>query len=75
MRVLVLFLALAGLLPLTASAADTTSARRYGTSETLSVQNARLSTSAVYGYCRKAGRSTRLFRTSSRHCWRGRRTR
>lgn len=42
MRVLVLFLALAGLLPLTASAADTTSARRYGTSETLSVQNARL---------------------------------
>lgn len=34
-----------------------------------------VSTSAVYGYCRKAGRSTRLFRTSSRHCWRGRRTR
>lgn len=42
MRVLVLSLALAGLLPLTASAADTTSARRYGTSETLSVQSARL---------------------------------
>jgi len=42
MRVLVLSLALAGLLPLTASAADNSSARRYGTSETLSVQNARL---------------------------------
>ncbi|HEL3813439.1 TPA: hypothetical protein UMY79_000261 [Stenotrophomonas maltophilia] len=42
MRVLVLSLALASLLPLTASAADNTSARRYGTSETLSVQNARL---------------------------------
>lgn len=42
MRVLVLSLALAGLLPLTASAADTTSARRYCTSETLSVQSARL---------------------------------
>lgn len=42
MRVLVLYLALAGLLPLTASAADNSSARRYGTSETLSVQSARL---------------------------------
>ncbi|EKT4065506.1 hypothetical protein QEG11_000911 [Stenotrophomonas maltophilia] len=42
MRVLVLSLALAGLLPLTASAADNSSARRYGASETLSVQNARL---------------------------------
>ncbi|HEL5615499.1 TPA: hypothetical protein UNK10_001925 [Stenotrophomonas maltophilia] len=42
MRVLVLSLALVGLLPLTASAADNSSARRYGTSETLSVQNARL---------------------------------
>lgn len=42
MRVLVLSLALASLLPLTASAADNSSARRYGTSETLSVQNARL---------------------------------
>lgn len=42
MRVLVLSLALAGLLPLTASAADNSSARRYGSSETLSVQNARL---------------------------------
>jgi len=41
MRVLVLSLALASLLPLTASAADSSSARRYGTSETLSVQNAR----------------------------------
>lgn len=35
-------LALASLLPLTASAADPTSARRYGTSEALSVQSARL---------------------------------
>lgn len=42
MRTLVLSLALASLLPLTASAADNTSARRYGSSETLSVQNARL---------------------------------
>lgn len=42
MRALILSLALASLLPLTASAADTSSARRYGTSETLSVQNARL---------------------------------
>ncbi|HHA2422943.1 TPA: hypothetical protein ACOD9U_000731 [Stenotrophomonas maltophilia] len=42
MRVLVLSLALAGLLPLTASAADNTSARRYGSGETLSVQNAHL---------------------------------
>lgn len=42
MRALILSLALASLLPLTASAADNTSARRYGTSETLSVQNARL---------------------------------
>ncbi|CEE84415.1 hypothetical protein LN96_10335 [Xanthomonas citri pv. citri] len=42
MRVLVLSLALVGLLPLTASAADNSSARRYGSSETLSVQNARL---------------------------------
>ncbi|EKT4084574.1 TPA: hypothetical protein UL927_000218 [Stenotrophomonas maltophilia] len=42
MRVLVLSLALVGLLPLTASAADNGSAHRYGTSETLSVQNARL---------------------------------
>lgn len=42
MRVLVLSLALVGLLPLTATAADNSSARRYGTSETLSVQNARL---------------------------------
>ncbi|WP_329888694.1 hypothetical protein [Stenotrophomonas sepilia] len=42
MRALILSLALAGLLPLTASAADNSSARRYGTSETLSVQNARL---------------------------------
>ncbi len=42
MRALVLSLALAGLLPPTASAADNSSARRYGTSETLSVQNARL---------------------------------
>ncbi|WIX24609.1 hypothetical protein PUV44_18585 [Xanthomonas arboricola pv. corylina] len=36
------FLALASLLPLTASAVDNSSARRYRTSETLSVQNARL---------------------------------
>lgn len=42
MRVLVLSLALVGLLPLTASAAENTSARRYGSSETLSVQNAHL---------------------------------
>jgi len=42
MRALFLSLALASLLPLTASAADNSSARRYGTSETLSVQNARL---------------------------------
>lgn len=42
MRALILSLALASLLPLTASAADSTSARRYGTSEALSVQNARL---------------------------------
>jgi outer membrane lipoprotein SlyB len=42
MRVLILSLALVGLLPLTASAADNGSARRYGTTETLSVQNARL---------------------------------
>lgn len=42
MRVLVLSLALASLLPFTASAADNSSARRYGASETLSVQNARL---------------------------------
>jgi len=42
MRVLVLSLALVGLLPLTASAADNGSAHRYGTSETLSVQKARL---------------------------------
>jgi len=42
MRALILSLALASLLPLTASAADNTSARRYGTSETLSVQNAPL---------------------------------
>lgn len=41
MRALILSLALASLLPLTASAADNTSARRYGTSETLTVQNAR----------------------------------
>lgn len=42
MRALILSLAIASLLPLTASAADSTSARRYGTSEALSVQNARL---------------------------------
>lgn len=42
MRALVLSLALASLLPLTASAADNSSARRYGSSEALSVQNARL---------------------------------
>jgi outer membrane lipoprotein SlyB len=42
MRALILSLAIASLLPLTASAADNTSARRYGTSEALSVQNARL---------------------------------
>lgn len=42
MRALILSLALASLFPLTASAADNTSVRRYGTSETLSVQNARL---------------------------------
>ncbi|MEB2184253.1 hypothetical protein VDS28_21185 [Xanthomonas campestris pv. campestris] len=42
MRALILSLAIASLLPLTASAADATSARRYGTSEALSVQNARL---------------------------------
>lgn len=42
MRALILSLALASLLPLTASAADNTSARRYVTSETLSVQNAPL---------------------------------
>lgn len=42
MRALFLSLALASLLPLTASAADNTSARRYGNSETLSVQKARL---------------------------------
>lgn len=42
MRALLLSLALATLLPLTASAADSTSARRYGTSEALSVQSARL---------------------------------
>lgn len=42
MRALILSLALASLLPLTASAADNTTARRYGSSETLSVQNARL---------------------------------
>lgn len=42
MRSLILSLAIASLLPLTASAADNTSAPRYGTSEALSVQNARL---------------------------------
>lgn len=42
MRALVLSLALAGLFPPTASAADNSSARRYGTSEALSVQSARL---------------------------------
>lgn len=42
MRALILSVAIASLLPLTASAADNTSARRYGTSEALSVQNARL---------------------------------
>ncbi|WP_068873050.1 hypothetical protein [Xanthomonas translucens] len=42
MRALILSLAIASLLPLTASAADSTSARRYDTSEALSVQNARL---------------------------------
>ncbi|MFY0186151.1 hypothetical protein PV767_18930 [Stenotrophomonas rhizophila] len=42
MRALILSLAVASLLPLTASAADNTSARRYDTSETLSFQNARL---------------------------------
>lgn len=42
MRALILSLAIASLLPLTASAADNTSARRYGSSEALSVQNARL---------------------------------
>ncbi|MEV5117962.1 hypothetical protein [Stenotrophomonas indicatrix] len=42
MRAFILTLAIASLLPLTASAADNTSARRYGTSEALSVQNARL---------------------------------
>jgi outer membrane lipoprotein SlyB len=42
MRALILSLVLASLLPLTASAADSTSARRYGTSDALSVQNARL---------------------------------
>lgn len=42
MRALILSLAIASLLPLTASAADSTSARRYGTSEALSVQSARL---------------------------------
>lgn len=42
MRALILSLALASLLPLTATAADSTSARRYGTSEALSVQSARL---------------------------------
>jgi len=42
MRALILSLAIASQLPLTASAADNTSARRYGTSEALSVQNARL---------------------------------
>lgn len=42
MRALILSLALATLLPLTASAADSTSAHRYGTSEALSVQSARL---------------------------------
>lgn len=42
MRVLILSLALASLLPLTASAADNTSARRYATSEALPVQNVRL---------------------------------
>jgi len=41
MRALILPLVLASLLPLTASAADSMSARRYGTSETLSVQNSR----------------------------------
>jgi len=42
MRALILSLAIASLLPLTASAADSTSAHRYGTSEGLSVQSARL---------------------------------
>jgi len=42
MRALILSLALASLLPLSATAADNTSARRYGTSEALSVLNARL---------------------------------
>lgn len=42
MRALILFLAIASLLPLTASAADSTSARRYGASEALSVQSAHL---------------------------------
>ncbi len=42
MRAIILTLAIASLLPLTASAADSTSARRYGTSEALSVQSARL---------------------------------
>ncbi len=42
MRALILSLALASLLPLTASAAESSSARRYGTTEALSVQNARL---------------------------------
>lgn len=42
MRAMVFFLALASFLPLTASAADNSSARRYGASEALSVQNARL---------------------------------
>ncbi len=42
MRALILSLALASLLPLSAFAADNTSARRYGTSDALSVQNAGL---------------------------------
>lgn len=42
MRALIISLALAGVVPLTASGADNSLARRYGTSEALSVQNARL---------------------------------